>query len=152
MYALGKNIKPSDVLPASPRGRELVLNWLYQMKLVRILPVMMVFALCSVSFAGEADVLNVEVKKTRPNTYQFNITIFHKDEGWDHYANKWDIIAPDGTLLGTRTLHHPHVNEQPFTRNLSDVKIPKKVKAVTVRANDSIHGYGGKVVRVKLPQ
>ena len=37
--------------------------------------------------------------------------------GWEHYANKWDVVGPDDTILGTRVLLHPHVNEQPFTRS-----------------------------------
>jgi len=97
-------------------------------------------------------VVGVEVKKTNTDTYQFKVTVSHADEGWNHYVNKWEIIAPDGSILGTRTLQHPHVHEQPFTRSLSNVKIPAGIKAVAVRANDSVHGYGGAVVRVRLPE
>ncbi|MEL0114373.1 MAG: hypothetical protein VW835_21805, partial [Rickettsiales bacterium] len=60
-----------------------------------------------------------------------------------HYANKWDVVAPDGTVLGTRTLYHPHVEEQPFTRSLYGVRIPDGVTSVIVRAHDLEHGYGG---------
>jgi hypothetical protein len=78
--------------------------------------------------------------------------VLHKDEGWKHYANKWDVVAPDDSVLGTRTLYHPHVNEQPFTRSLSGVKIPTGIDRVTIRAHDSVHEYGGKVVTVELPR
>jgi hypothetical protein len=61
-------------------------------------------------------------------------------------------LAPDGTLLATRTLMHPHVDEQPFTRNLSGVAIPGSIDEVEVRAHDTVHGYGGKTVTVKLPR
>ena len=100
--------------------------------------------------AGEADVIKVDAKKSGKNTYHFNVTISHADTGWDHYANKWEVRALDGTVLGTRTLHHPHVNEQPFARSLSGVEIPDRVKTVTVRAHDSVHKYGGKVFSVDL--
>jgi len=60
-------------------------------------------------------------------------------------------VAPDGTVLGTRTLYHPHVDEQPFTRSLSGVKIPGSIKEVTVRSYDSVHGYGGKTLIVAVP-
>ena len=103
------------------------------------------------AYAGEADVIEVEVKKTGGDTYFFKVTVRHADEGWDHYANKWDVVAPDGTVLGTRTLYHPHVDEQPFTRSLSNVKIPASVTEVTVRAHDSVHEYGGKLVKVAVP-
>jgi hypothetical protein len=107
---------------------------------------------CNVVYAGEADVLQVKVKRTGDNVYYFDVTVIHKDEGWDHYADKWDVVAPDGTILGTRTLYHPHVQEQPFTRSLSGVRIPEGVRRVTIRAHDSVHGYGGKVMTVELPQ
>ena len=51
----------------------------------------------SVAYAGEADVLKVEVKRSGDNVYYFDVTVTHKDEGWDHFANKWDVVAPDGT-------------------------------------------------------
>ena len=73
------------------------------------------------SFAGEADVIDVNTKKNNKNSYNFSVTVFHKDTGWKHYANKWEIILENGTIIGTRILHHPHVNEQPFTRSLSGV-------------------------------
>ena len=43
------------------------------------------------------------------------VTVQHADTGWDHYADAWEVLAPDGTVLGTRTLLHPHTDEQPFT-------------------------------------
>ena len=60
------------------------------------------------------------------------------------------MLAPDGTVLGTRVLVHPHETEQPFTRSLGGVEIPETVAEVTLRAHDSVHGYGGKEVTVRL--
>ena len=106
----------------------------------------------STAYAGEADVIEVDIKKTDNHTYFFKVTVRHADEGWDHYADKWDVVAPDGTVLGTRTLYHPHVDEQPFTRSLSDVKIAALITEVTVRAHDSVHEYGGKTIKVAVPK
>ncbi len=61
-------------------------------------------------------------------------------------------MAPDGSVLGTRVLLHPHETEQPFTRSLGVVKIPEAVRQVTLRAHDRVHGYGGKEVTVALPR
>ncbi|MEP3233269.1 MAG: hypothetical protein ABJO30_10615 [Hyphomicrobiales bacterium] len=103
------------------------------------------------AYAGPADVVGVKVSKTAANTYRFDVTVKHGDEGWDHYADRWDVVSPDGTVLGTRILHHPHVEEQPFTR--SDViKVPVGVKSVTVRAGDKVHGLGGEEMTVVLPE
>ncbi|UCG13351.1 MAG: hypothetical protein JSU72_02360 [Deltaproteobacteria bacterium] len=105
-----------------------------------------------VAHAGEAEVITVEVMKLGDSTYQFDVTVSHSDEGWNHYVNKWDVVGSDGTVYGTRTLYHPHVDEQPFTRSLPGVKIPKGITRVTVRAHDSVHEYGGKVVTIVLPR
>ena len=123
-------------------------------KLCLALATALVFGLLSSPigiYAGEADVLKVEVRKTGKQTYHFSVTIRHADTGWDHYADKWDVTGADGSIYGTRTLYHPHVDEQPFTRSLSGVTIPAGVQEVTVRAHDSVHEYGGKVVKTRLP-
>ncbi len=100
-------------------------------------------------FAGKADVLDVKVNCSGSCT--FNVTVQHADSGWDHYANEWQIVTDNGKILGTRVLYHPHVNEQPFTRSLSGVKMPSGIKRVVVRAKDLVHGYGGLEHKVKLP-
>jgi hypothetical protein len=101
--------------------------------------------------AGEADVVNVHVRPGPSGTFGFDVSVRHADEGWDHYANKWEVLAPDGTVLGTRVLYHPHVGEQPFTRSLENVRVPADIGRITVRAFDSVHGDGGKTVTVRLP-
>lgn len=104
----------------------------------------------SFGFAGEADVENVKVTQTG-ESYRFDVTVRHADQGWDHYANIWEVVTTDGEVLGERVLAHPHDNEQPFTRSLSGVEIPKDIKEVIVRAGDSVHGLGGKEMRVSVP-
>lgn len=94
----------------------------------------------------------VKVGQTGAGVYRFEVTVRHADTGWDHYADKWDVVAPDGTILGTRVLYHPHVDEQPFTRGLTDVSIPPGIDSVSVRAHDSVHGYGGSEQTVEVPR
>lgn len=104
------------------------------------------------ALAGEADVVGVEAKADSGGTWRFDVAVAHGDTGWDHYADKWDVIAPDGKVLGTRVLLHPHEAEQPFTRSLGGIFIPPDVTAVTVRAHDSVHEYGGREMTVPLPR
>ena len=103
------------------------------------------------AWAGEADVVGAKARKASNGTYSFDVTLRHADEGWEHYADAWDVLAPDGTVLGTRVLYHPHVDEQPFTRSLSGVKIPAGVTRVTIRAHDKLHDHGGAELVVELP-
>jgi len=112
----------------------------------------MVLASSQPAPAGEADVTDVKATRTGQNVYRFDVTVRHADTGWDHYADRWDVLTPDGDLLGQRTLHHPHVNEQPFTRSLTGVKIPKGTTTVTIRAHDSVHGLGGAAFVVDLSE
>jgi hypothetical protein len=102
------------------------------------------------AWAGEADVLAVEAVREAGGTWRFDVTVRHADEGWAHYADRWDVLLPDGAALATRTLLHPHDNEQPFTRSLTRVAIPPDVAEVEVRARDSVHGYGGATFKVEL--
>ncbi|MEL6919706.1 MAG: hypothetical protein AAFO77_01590 [Pseudomonadota bacterium] len=121
-------------------------------KCVPFLGVLTIFAasLVGTAMSGEADVVDVKATQQSSGMWRFEVTIEHADTGWDHYADRWDVIGPNGTVLGERVLLHPHVNEQPFTRSLSGVVIPDDVAEVMVRGHDSVHGLGGKEISVKL--
>lgn len=73
--------------------------------------------------------------------WNFDVTLEHPDTGWDHYADGWEIVDELGTVLGTRTLHHPHVDEQPFTRSLRHVMLPDGTRRVFVRVKCSKEGW-----------
>jgi hypothetical protein len=108
--------------------------------------------LAGAAAAGEADVVAVEVTPEGGGSYRVEVTVEHADTGWDHYADAWDVRSPDGTVLGTRVLLHPHVDEQPFTRSQSGIAIPGDVAEVIVRAHDSVHGHGGRELTVPVPR
>jgi len=100
--------------------------------------------------AGEVKVVGAKARASGGG-YSFSVTLRHADTGWKHYADQWRVLAPDGKVLGTRVLAHPHVNEQPFTRGLSGVKVPKGLKQVLIEARDSVHGIGPETFTVDLP-
>ncbi|NQY94191.1 MAG: hypothetical protein HRT43_08515 [Campylobacteraceae bacterium] len=108
------------------------------------------FALQISSFANEADVLNVKYSCTPNRTCTFDVTIKHQDTGWKHYANAFEVLTPTKQVLSKRILRHPHVNEQPFTRSISGVRIPPNVNMVVIRAHDLVHKYGGRQYFVRL--
>ncbi len=82
--------------------------------------------------------------------WTFSVTIRHPDTGWDHYADGWEVLAPDGSRLGYRELLHPHVDEQPFTRSLAGVLIPPGTEFVTVRSRCNVDGWSAPGRRVQL--
>ena len=109
------------------------------------------------SSSADADVLFVKATETSTNTWTFSVTVAHPDTGWEDYADGWDVVLPDGTIVKpnesspfTRLLTHPHETEQPFTRSQSNIVIPETVTAVTVRAHDIVDGFGGLEVVVEL--
>lgn len=118
----------------------------------RAVLILLLFGVVSPVFAGEADVVGAQATRASDGTFRFEVAVRHGDEGWHHYADKWDVVAPDGTVLATRVLLHPHENEQPFTRFLGGVAIPAGIDRVTIRADDKIHGYGGAEITVDLPR
>lgn len=107
--------------------------------------------------SGNADVLYVKATENADASWTFDVTVSHPDTGWEDYADGWDVVTPDGTILKpdpsisfTRLLLHPHENEQPFTRSQSNIVIPQGVTKVRVRAHDIVDGYGGKEIIVDL--
>ena len=49
--------------------------------------------------AGEADVLEVKAK-CKEDKCRFLVTVRHADEGWKHYANRWEVLDLEGTAIG----------------------------------------------------
>ena len=101
------------------------------------------------ALAGEADVIAADARHIDGESWSVSATIRHADTGWEHYADRFDVLAPDGTVLAERVLFHPHVEEQPFTRSVR-VTIPGDIGRITVRAHDSVHGLGGMQTEVVL--
>lgn len=119
-----------------------------------LLGALCLIALCLIAPVAEADMAQirmVELSRTAPGTFRIEVTLAHADSGWEHYADKWDILGPDDAVLATRVLHHPHVNEQPFTRALSGVKLAPRVRFVRIRPHDKTHGYGKISSYIEVP-
>jgi hypothetical protein len=99
---------------------------------------------------GCADVIDVDIEATGV-TFRISTTVRSADTGWEKYADAWEVRDPSGLVLGERVLAHPHVEEQPFTRSLSDVEIPPEVVEVEVAARDSAAGFCGATLREPVP-
>ena len=102
----------------------------------------------SQAFAGEAEVVKTRFELSA-GSWRVSTTLRHGDTGWSHYADAWRVVTEKGDDLGTRTLFHPHENEQPFTRSHT-VSIPRGTHIVYVEAHDKVHGWNKKRVKVDL--
>ena len=105
----------------------------------------------NIAVAGDVAVVNATAFNNGNGTYRFTVTLRHADDGWKHYADNWEVLTVQGTVLGIRKLLHPHVNEQPFTRSIRSVRIPAGIKEVVIRGHDKVHKNGGKELNLKLP-
>jgi len=114
-----------------------------------------IFTALALSFATAAFAEAPQITKVTASqsggTWRFDVSILHPDTGWDHYADGWRVLDMDGNELGMRVLHHPHVNEQPFTRSLSGIKIPAGITQVQIQARDLPHGWNTQTTVFDLP-
>jgi hypothetical protein len=98
------------------------------------------------------DVVAVKVRLAGADHYDFDVTLSSPYDTPARYADGFRVTTLSGDLLGERKLLHDHQNEQPFTRDLHGLKIPKSIKQVIVQGRDQRSGYGGKSVQVQLPE
>ena len=106
---------------------------------------------------GDVQILFVSARSDGDNSWNFAVTLEHADTGWEDYADGWDVVLPDGTIIKpnadspfTRLLLHPHENEQPFTRSQAGIIIPAEVTTVFVRAHELVEGYSSQVMAIDL--
>ncbi len=88
----------------------------------------------AINSAANADVRFVTARQETDQSWTFEVTVAHPDQGWEDYADGWDVVLPDGSVVKpepyspfTRLLLHPHEAEQPFTRSQRGIVIPDGV-------------------------
>ncbi len=86
-----------------------------------------------------AQVKNINVT-SKDKAYTFEVTIESPDTGCDQYADWWEVVDLDGTLIYRRILDHSHVTEQPFTRSGENIELTE-YKEVYVRMHMNNSGY-----------
>jgi hypothetical protein len=116
---------------------------------MRCLPALVLLVAAAPALADEPTVVAAEATRAADGSWRFDVTVRHEDAGWEHHADRWQVTAPDGTVLEERVLLHPHVDEQPFTRSLDGVAVPDGAAEVSFRARDTVHGWGP-VLTVRL--
>jgi len=100
--------------------------------------------------AGDVNILAADFRQNTDSSWSVGVTLKHTDTGWDHYADRWQVEDEQGNSLGYRLLMHPHVNQQPFTRRLVGLSLPKEITTVYIRAHDKVHGWTKTRLKVDL--
>ncbi len=97
------------------------------------------------------DIVSATVEAREADTFDFAVTVSSPYDTPRRYADAFRVLARDGTVFGERKLLHDHAGEQPFTRELRGVAIPRAVRIVVIQARDQQFGYGGRTVELALP-
>ncbi len=99
--------------------------------------------------AGDVEIVFAELRRDG-GAWQPTVTLRHADTGWEHYADAWRVTTVDGEVLSHRTLYHPHVDEQPFTRSGPAFALPPDTARVIVEARDTVHGWSAETLAIEL--
>ncbi len=102
---------------------------------------------------AEADnvrILAADFHNSGGDNWSVKVTLKHGDTDWNHYADNWRVVDDEGNILGDRVLLHPHVDEQPFTRGLGNMKVPEGTATVYIEAHDKVHGWTPSRLKVDL--
>jgi len=99
----------------------------------------------TVNLDSTVQVLSVDFSGSEQN-YNFRVELASPDTGCEQYADWWEVITTDGSLIYRRNLGHSHVNEQPFTRSGGGVKISAQ-DSVIVRGHMNTFGYGNLIMK-----
>ncbi|HTQ08324.1 MAG TPA: hypothetical protein VMI54_30930 [Polyangiaceae bacterium] len=88
--------------------------------------------------------------------YTFNVTVESADIDCSQYADWWEVLGEDGSLIYRRILEHSHTDANgtsdpdapgnTFTRSGGPVPVASS-DVVLVRAHMSVGGYNGEVMR-----
>jgi hypothetical protein len=94
---------------------------------------------------AKANITKVAIEGAEFN-YTFSVTVQSDETGCGQYADWWEVLKQDGTLVYRRILAHSHPNDQPFTRSGGLVKANQN-ELLYVRAHMNKFGYVGDVYK-----
>lgn len=97
------------------------------------------------------DVIAANVQARDADSFDFDVTLSSPYDTPQRYADGFRVAGRNGVIYGERKLLHDHAAEQPFTRDLHGVRIPRQVRSVVLQARDQKFGYGGRTLELILP-
>jgi hypothetical protein len=56
----------------------------------------LLLALPCAASGGEADLISARAIRAANGSFNFDVTIWSQDHGRDHYADRFEVLAPDG--------------------------------------------------------
>lgn len=112
------------------------------------------FAALSAAAPGLADkprALTARVIDLGGHRYQFEVNIVHKDDSWEHFVDRWEVVGKGGAVIATDYMYYPRIDENIVWRVLRGVKVESGTEYVIYRLHDRKDGYGReKLVRMPV--
>ncbi len=94
--------------------------------------------------AQKADVIEAKVKKSFGGKYVAYVKIDHKDEGYEHFADRWEIFDQNGKRLTIRIIFSPTTEKETIESYLYGFAVPEGTKKLIFKAHCNKDGWGGK--------
>ncbi|MFO8156495.1 MAG: hypothetical protein ACQERR_06880 [Pseudomonadota bacterium] len=94
--------------------------------------------------AGKPEVTWVELNREARH-WRITVTLSHSDTDDYHFLDRWHVHSPDHQVFGEERFHTPRVQAPERISTLRDVRIPRDVDTLLIRARDSLHGWGPRV-------
>ncbi|QJR16054.1 hypothetical protein [Usitatibacter palustris] len=110
------------------------------------------FASTAKKSEGPANVVGAAMSKNMDGTWDIRATVRSKDTGPSSYADRVEILDPEGKVLHTIPVKNHHLNEQPFSVTATNVKLPTDIAHVVIRARIKPGGASGKERTLKIPK
>ena len=86
------------------------------------------------------DVRSTKVAARGVQSFDFDVTAFSPYDMPPQYGDAFRGMGRAGKVFSERILLHDHAGEQPFTRDLYDVRIAAGVRTVVIQARDQKFG------------
>jgi hypothetical protein len=103
------------------------------------------------AFADAPDVVSAKVAQDG-GRWTVTVVLSHEDTGWDHFADGFAVLLPDGTKIGYGELSHPHTGQDTFSASLTGLRIPDGTPFVLIRTRCNLVGWAAESVPVDLPR
>jgi hypothetical protein len=99
-----------------------------------------------------ANIVGSAVTRNLDGSYDIRVTVRSADKGPEYYCDRIEFVDAEGKVLHTHRIAKPHVNEQPFSETLRNLRFPEGLEQVTVRARMRPDHATGKERVLKLPK
>lgn len=95
---------------------------------------------------GLADITSVTISGA-PGHPVFTVGVTSPDAGCGCYADWWEVVGLDGTLLERQTFTRPHTTEQPFTSSGEALQLSDDLYVIVRAHMAGGDGYGGQAFK-----